>query len=111
MFRFENSEKPDNDGNCSAVPLSSGETGNGGISDPKSGLDDAAAGTLAARYLNIAYDETGRVRDRHSLKQADNDLRDVLDGMGIALDRIEVEFQRVLNIVASDPNPGPRPDA
>jgi hypothetical protein len=30
--------------------------------------------------------------------------------MGVARDRIEAEFDRVLNIVASEPTPGPKPD-
>jgi hypothetical protein len=99
------SQKSNNDGLCSTVPLSKGGDGQEGCSE----LDDAALGTLAGRYLSLAYHPDGRVKSRTSLKQADADLRAGLADL-VPPDRIEPEFDRVLNVVATTPNPGPKPD-
>ena len=99
----EKSQKSNNDGLCFDVSVQKGEIGK----EKGMPLDDAAAGTLAGRYVSLAFHPDDRVK---SLEQADADLRCSLAEMGVAPDRIEAEFQRVLNIVASDPNPGPKPD-
>jgi putative DNA primase/helicase len=96
------SQKSNNDGLCCSVAVQKGEIGK----EKGMPLDDAAAGTLAARYLSLAYHPDGRVK---SLEQADADLRSQLALM-VSPDRIEVEFQRMLNIIASETNPGPKPD-
>jgi hypothetical protein len=104
MFHFENSEKPNNDGDFSTVPLSKGKFGDEGVS-----LDDAALGTLAARYLNTAFDAADRVRSRTSMNDAAADLRRDLAAM-VPPERVQTEFDRVLYIVATVPDPGPKPD-
>jgi hypothetical protein len=100
---IQKSQKSNNDGVCCGVTVQKGEIGK--ASDMS--LDDAAAGTLAARYVSIAYHPDGLVKN---LDEADADLRRALAEMGVTSDRIEAEFERVRNIVASDPNPGPKPD-
>jgi len=112
-------QKSNNDGLCDTVPLRGrvrarisvfNLDGAGSCENRPCELDEVAARTLAARYVSLAYDPDGRVKSRSSLKQADADLRHALPEIGVPSDRVEAEFQRVLNIVASDPNPGPKPD-
>ena len=96
------SQKSNNDGLCCGVAVQKGGTGE----EKGMSLDDAAAGTLAGRYVSLAFHPDDRVK---SLEQADADLRSQLALM-VSPDQIEAEHQRVLNIVASEPNPGPKPD-
>jgi hypothetical protein len=73
-------------------------------------LDAAAVQTLALRYVNAAYGPDGRVRDQDSLARADADLRAGLADVNVPPNRVEIEFERVLDEVATNPNPGPNPD-
>jgi hypothetical protein len=72
-------------------------------------LDDAAVQTLALRYISHAYSTDGRVQNADSLEEADAELRAIIAKM-VSPECVTFEFQRVLNEVATNPNPGPRPD-
>jgi putative DNA primase/helicase len=74
-----------------------------GVSDGKgdtrpSTLDSLALSTLGRRYVNAVYDADGRLIG--DMAVADGDLRGILATL-VPPDRIEVEFDRVMELVAT----------
>jgi putative DNA primase/helicase len=100
--------QPENDVTVAKSQKSNNDGQSSGVTDraPPQVVEEPALSILVQRYISLGYYPDGRVRD---LDAADADLRRELRRI-LPADRVQPEFERVLNVVATEDNLGPNPD-